>query len=222
MAFYAKKIKYVAGDECGAYVALIAIAKKKGGKPSKFVLYRFLSVGPLGIFDSVEFPSSQEKNARKAFPCGPIVYRPIEEELEGAQDLIRDGCMARTPINPWNITTDWLNSVAVGGAYEVYPKGTWVKLRKHPYTWRKDGPRKKKRSCLKFGDLGHILLKRKLELEGIKEELVFLLNDIGDEGEIERIEEKENELAEAEMKVERLLAEMEYVRGKKPHQTTQP
>lgn len=156
MSFYAREIEFCADDEVGAYVALVAIAKKKGGVPVKFVLYRFLSVGPKGMFESIEFSGSQEKEATKAFPFGPVVYRPIKEELEGLQGLIEEGKLPRTRVSQWKMTTDWLSNVAVGGSR--YPRGTWVKLRKRPYTWRKSGPRKKKRLRLKFGSLEHKLL----------------------------------------------------------------
>ncbi|MEK7568704.1 MAG: hypothetical protein AAB497_01150 [Patescibacteria group bacterium] len=199
MAFYAKKIRYGANDEVGAYVALIAVAKKKGGKPIRFVLYRFLSVGLKGVFESVEFSSSQEKEAMEAFPFGPVVYRPIEEELEGLQGLMEEGKLPRTRISQWKMTTDWLSNVAVGGSR--YPRGTWVKLRKRPYTWRKSGPRKKKKLRLKFGSLEHKLLV-------VREELAYHKGQPSEK-------RKEEEIDNMEAKESGIVAEMIYIRDKK-------
>lgn len=202
MSFYAREIEFCASDESGAYVALIAIAKKKGGKPIKFVLYRFLSIGPKGMFESIEFSGSQEKEATKAFPYGPVVYRPIKEELEGLQGLMEEGKLPRTRVSQWKMTTDWLSNVAVGGSR--YPRGTWVTLRKRPYTWRKSGPRKERKLRLKFGELRHILLKLKMD----KKEAELDLSVLG-------YEESPDELDKIGKEIDCLIAEMKYVRDKK-------
>lgn len=241
MAFYAKKIKYGADDEVGAYVALIAIAKKKGGSPIKFVLYRFLSVGPKGMFESVEFSGSQEKEAKEAFPSGPIIYRPIEEELEGLQELMKEGHLRRTRINPWKETTDWLSSVAVGGACKVSADGTWVRLRKRPYTWRKSRSRKKRRLRLKFGSLEHKLLIIRKEIFCLKgqvsekrEELDLLhFKYNNEEGEVawglllkkvavaDTLKALEAEVDNLKARESGIVAEMKYVRDKKfPYHAT--
>lgn len=242
MAHYAKRIRYGADDEVGVYVALVAIAKKKGGKPIKFVLYRFLSVGPKGMFESVEFSGSQEKEAEESFPSGPITYRPIEEEFEWNRDLIEQGVILRGRINPWKETTNWLNCIAAGGSHRAYPDGAWVKLRKRPYTWRKDGPRKKKKLRLKFGSLEHRLLAVREEIACLKgrisekkvglptlhrkyneangkERWRLLFDNIATDDELTALED-EVEILEA--KESGLIAEMTYVRDKKFPSTVSP
>lgn len=240
MALFARNSDFFADDEVGAYVAFIAIAKKKGGRPIKFVLYRFLSVGPKGMFESTEFSSHQEEEAKEAFPFGPILYRPIEEESDGMRDLIENQKFPRTRINPWKKTTDWLSDVAVGGSR--YPKGTWVKLRKRPYTWRKDGPRKKKKLRLKFGSLEHRLLTVREEIACLKgnisekneevrtlhrrynkakgaKEWGFLLKKVAVADAIKALEVAVDDMEATES---RIVAEMIYVRDKKFSCTATP
>lgn len=239
---FAKKIKYGADDEVGTYVALVAIAKKKGGKPIKFVLYRFLSIGPKGMFESVEFSGSQEKEAVGAFPSGPIIYRPIEEEFEWNRDLIDQGVILRGRINPWKKTTNWLSNVAAGGAFRAYPDGAWVKTRKRPYTWRKNGPREKRRLRLRFGSLEHRLLVIRKEISCLKGQISekrteikirhreynnekgetawrLLFKNVDMEKEIDMLEAEVDELEAEET---RIIAEMKYVRDKKFPRTTAP
>lgn len=80
MSFYAKEIEFCADDECGAYVALIAIAKKKGGNPIKFVLYRFLSVSLKGRFLRAEIACIKRQISEKK-AVGKEVEVP-EHEVE--------------------------------------------------------------------------------------------------------------------------------------------
>lgn len=126
---YTRKLDYAADDETGAYVALIAIAKEKGGEPVKFIVYRFRSsIGPKGMFDMIEFPGSQESAARKAFPYGNAGYIPLDEEMEWKREGVEKGWCPRTRINAWKETTDWLWDISVGGSYKVHPDGEWVKI----------------------------------------------------------------------------------------------
>lgn len=240
MTLFARNSDFFGDDEVGAYVAFITIAKKKGGRPVKFVFYRFLSVGPKGMFESIEFSCHQEKEAKEAFPFGPTLYRPIEEESDGMRDLIENQKFPRSRINPWRKTTDWLSDVAVGGSR--YPRGSWVKLRKRPYTWRKDGPRKKKKLRLKFGSLEHRLLVVRDEIACLKrqtskkiEELDILHHKYNKtKGEEKRrlllkkvavadaIKALEVAVDDMEARESRIIAEMKYVRDKKFPPTVSP
>lgn len=203
---FAKKIGYCANET--SYVALLEISKKKGGAPIKFVLYRYIMGG---IFESIEFAGNEREVARKAFPFGPVIYKPIEEEMEGLQWLMREGRLLRTRINPWEATTDWLEDIAMGGAYNQYPKGIWVKVGK-PNTWRQRRARRKKRSHLRFGELGHILMKRKFEMKQIEDGLTFPLF----EDRRKNIEEEiQSEIEGAQKNIKRILAEMKFVRDQK-------
>lgn len=141
MANFAKKIKYAASP-C-SFVALLEIARKKGGKAIKFILYRYsMNEKPQMIeCDSL-------KKAIKLFPYGSV---PSEDELLGT-----------TTKSLWKDTSRWLYQAGAGGAYEVFPKGSWVKIGRYK-------KRKRKKFIPRFGELGHILKLHKEALEKLEE-----------------------------------------------------
>lgn len=152
---FARRLDYGAHDgEAGAsFIALIELAGKKGGKPTGFVLYRRVV--------QYDYPTESEtkmirlkvataKEAVKRYGLGG-------KEFPGHWD------------KAWETTTFWLYPVAVGGGYEQFPTGTWVKVgRPARRKWR----HKKRR--LQFGNLGHILLARQTTLRGLENEKLKL------------------------------------------------
>lgn len=215
---FAKKLKYV-GSEDG-FAALIEIARKKGGKPLKYILYRYNGGNSR---EMIEFKPEEKKLAEKSFPFGPIIYD---------EELLKNGLpkhMCR--INPWKRTTHWLFDVAVGGGYEVHPHGTWAKV-------GLPAPRKtsRKGKSLRFGNLGQILAIKKELLKKLEQEEIDLMNervgmgcdcgplpewpctceDIQPNEALERqLEEKEKEIEKVACEIFILKERMRYVIKKK-------
>lgn len=183
MAYFAKKMNYCANET--SFVALLVISRKKGGKPIKFVLYRYSSNG----YDSsgcesemIEFGPDKKDEAVKSFPSGPIVF---EEQTEFFPRRIK---------NLWKKTTEWLYEVGAGGAYAVYSAGTYVKVgRPAPFNKRR------KKFRLKFGELSHILIVLRKEIKSMEEEREYLVEEAG-----------ENMLSSEELiDIEKKIAEIE-------------
>lgn len=230
MAFYARKLRHCVNHKVGVCVALIEITKKRGMFPVKFVLYR--SIGRGGIFESIDFAGNKRKTAIKAFPFGPITFD------DRARELMRKGVSRPRCINLWEKTTDWLNNVAVGGAYT---DGAWVKVGK-PNTWRQRHARGKKRTRLKFGSLEHKLLVIRKEIFCLKgqtsekrEELDLLhLKYNNEKGEAawgllskkvaaaDALKALEAAIDDMKATESRIVAEMTYVRDKKFPPTVAP
>lgn len=215
MAYFARKIRYAANTCC--FVALIEIAKKKGGRPIKFVLYRygFHSFSRGQIFEMIKFDCSQEDDARENFPYGPVVYEDPIMEFEKNLDFPK--YMRRK--NIWLKTTDWLYDVAVGGGYQLHPDGSWVKVGR-PWRWK--DRQKKKRKVLRFGELGHIYKVYEYILENLREERcgldVSVYDDFGnviEEYQSKELEEINEEISRIEEKLNGLKEEMKYIYGKK-------
>ncbi len=165
MAYFAKKMEYCANET--SFVALVMIAKKKGGNPVKFVLYKYaMNYGA----KMVEFNAEQEETAIKSFPYGPIIFEDIEENRE-LQRLGLPRCRKKV----WQKTTDWLYEVGAGGAYQMHSDSDWVKVGK-PAIWK--NRRKKMRP--KFGELGHLLIIRQLYLRDLRRELSNIKCDLDD------------------------------------------
>lgn len=97
---FAKKIRYGAcdGDEGSCFVALLELAKRKGGKPIKFILYRYATWKKKP--EIIEVFSREE--SEKLFPYG-------------RDDL-------------WKRSSRWLFNVSVGGGYQIIPKNVWIKI----------------------------------------------------------------------------------------------
>ncbi|MDD5431334.1 MAG: hypothetical protein PHP03_03890 [Candidatus Pacebacteria bacterium] len=113
MDCFARKIDYAASG-AHVFVALIELSENKEKGPSEYVIYRaFLgdTVSGGGKWKYVIFKCNcaTEKEAKKFFPYG-----------HGYWDSDRD----------WENTTKWLYDVAVGGSYQVIPKGEWVKVQR--------------------------------------------------------------------------------------------
>lgn len=163
MAYFARKLRYGAhdGDAGASYIALLELAKKKGGRPVEFILYRRIMQ---------RYYPNENRNEM------------IRLKAETAEEAIRrfwpsdEGTGEEFPGNRsdrWKKTTLWLDCVAVGGGYEQFRSGTWVRVGK-PSPWSQ---RRRKRP-LQFGNPAHILLvheARLRELEHEKSDLEFEL-----------------------------------------------
>jgi hypothetical protein len=154
MAYFARKLSYGAhdGEASASYMALLELAKKKGGKPVGFVLYRRI----MQYFEPKE--NRNEMIRLKAETAGEAIKRfwPSEdtgEEFPGHKS------------NCWEKTTLWLDCVAVGGGYELFHPGTWVRVGT-PSLWSK----RRKKKPLQFGNLAHILLVHEAQLRGLENE----------------------------------------------------
>lgn len=140
MAYFARKIRYAASPT--SFIAFIVIAKKKGGEPIKYIVYRAHfndPKAPSGVYEMAEFNSLEDM--KRYMPFGGLIEK-------------------------WKKTTDWLYKVGTGGCFQEHRKGTWVKICS-PY-FRK---RKKKKFVPKFGNLRHMLLIARKERELIEKEL---------------------------------------------------
>jgi hypothetical protein len=179
MPQFARKLRYGACDgEAGAsYMALIEIAKKKGGMPVGFVLY----------FRIIQYNFPAESQTKM-----------IRLDVESAEEAIRrfwpwgkEGAGREFPgfkSERWENTTLWLNHVAAGGGYEgcgynddyrnrKIQRGHWVRVGT-PAPWSKRRGRKKP---LRFGFPAHIILVDQARIQGLEEEideLTYQLNDL--------------------------------------------
>lgn len=173
MAYFAKRLEYGAHDgEAGAsFMALVEIAKKKGGVPVMFVLY-------LRIIQ-YNYPAENETKMLK------LTARTAREAVErfwpwGEK---RGTDFPGWKSEEWQKTTSWLYHVAVGGGYERFKQGTWVRVGM-PAPWSK----RRRRSHLQFGNLGQLLRAKELELENFTR--ASGLSDLEDErSDIEEIYE---------------------------------
>ncbi|MBI2410101.1 hypothetical protein HYV30_03635 [Candidatus Kaiserbacteria bacterium] len=154
MALYARKLQYAAGqDEAGAsFIALVELARRKcSGATVGYLLYRCI----LQFFQPKE---SRVEMIR-------LDVRTVEE----AGKKFQSACgLSKLE---WQKTTGWLYPVVVGGGYEQFSLGTWVKV-------GRPAPRAKRRKKrpLQFGNLGCIVSARQGVLAGLKE----LQSDIDD------------------------------------------
>lgn len=224
MSYFARKIDYCANET--SFVALIKIVRKKGGKPIKFILYRYaMNYGA----EMIEF-GDDEKEAKKSFPYGPVVF----ENTEDNRELKRLG-LPRRKKEVWQKTTEWLYKVAVGGGYAIHSDGDWIKVGRSAI-WN----RHRRKMRLRFGELGHlsIISRKKLEisrkeLDEKLEEIYFMKFDyVGEDevceekslslSEIEKLTQLEKEVNEIEQEIEKetsqhlaLFSEMKIVSKKR-------
>lgn len=132
MAYFARKLRYGAHDgESGAqFMALIALAKKKGGKPVEFLLYQriiqfYYPAENLNRMVRLKAVSAEEA-IRRFWPWGGETGK----EFPGWES------------DQWEKTTLWLYPVAVGGGYEQFASGTWVRATTpNPWSGRRKGAR---------------------------------------------------------------------------------
>lgn len=161
MTYFARKLRYGAHDgEVGAqFMALVEIAKKKGGRPVEFVLYQRI----------IQFYHPSENLTR--------MIRFKAETPEGAvaaEEAISrfwpwdEGTGKEFPgfeSDRWERTTLWLYRVAVGGSYERYRPGEWIRIGT-PAPWRN----RHKKKPLHFGNLGHKLVILRSRLSSLEKE----------------------------------------------------
>ncbi len=156
MAYFARKLQYGAhdGEESASYMALLELAKKKGGRSIGFVLYRRVIQYRFPNEDRTEMvrlnAETVEEAIKRFWPLG----EGIGKEFPGERS------------DRWEKTTLWIDRVAVGGSYEQFRPGTWVRVGT-PVSWLR---RRGKKRSLRFGNLGHILLSHQLQLRALKEE----------------------------------------------------
>lgn len=213
---FARKIRYCAGEF--GFVALVLIASKKGGSPIKFVLYNANVNQSYNGYEirMIEYGANDEKVAMKDFPYGPVVY----EEPTELQKQNPDIHWSRQRKDFWKETTGWLWDVAVGGGYQVYRDGDWVRVGR-PRRWK--DRRKNKNKVLKFGELAHIYMMHEKILENLQSELCEIESEIDENGfdpilEEEIFEEKdavEDKISQVREKLGGLKEEMKYVYGRK-------
>ena len=162
MAYFARRLKYAAcdGDGGASFIALIELAKKKGGKAVSFFLYRYT----LHYWDGkseYDMIRLQEPTTAEEARC----YFLFSEKSKFPGD--------RSPL--WKKTGRWLYAVSVGGWHERFSPGTWVKVC-FPSPWKK---RHKKRP-LQVGNPAHIILSREYQLRLILEEKCSLERERND------------------------------------------
>jgi hypothetical protein len=206
MSYFARRIRY-AGAETG-FVALIELAKKKGGKPTDYFVYKGFIYGKNMAFQMFNCKTNIREDAGKFFPYG---YGFWNNE------------------KGWVNTTDWLYEVGVGGGYGIHKQGIWVKVR-HPRFRKK----KKKKLILKFGLLEHILLIEKGRLKELEDKRFSLVSEEeslmphDNEGNIlgiekadaknlqrlikidEEIEVLESEIEQQEVRIDRIKSEIRF------------
>lgn len=201
MALFAKKVEYWASMT--SYVALLIVAKKKGGTPISHIVYAYNS--PEAPFVMRSFFSHED--AKK----GAI------SQLAGYFSKSWDGFI---------VTSSWLHRVASGGGYQYFAEGTWVRV---PVPKLKH--RFRKRRSVQFGDYGFLYRQAKEELSLIKSDYNSTRVEIDsmnyniasgyeeDENELEALETTRDQLEEkmriSATKVNNLLNEMRFVRSKK-------
>lgn len=165
MARFARKLQYGAhdGDGYGFFFALIELAKKKGGRPTGFVLYRrivgynFISDQLRNQAEMIRLDAGTAEEAVRRF--WPSDTKGMGSEFPGHKS------------NRWERTTLWLDSVAAGGAYERFGykydhegirPGRWAKVGMPAL--RAERRKRRKKKPLQIGNLAHILLKYKARL----------------------------------------------------------
>lgn len=209
MAYFARKLRYGAHDgEAGAsYFALLELAKKKGGRPVYFVLYRRVMQFNYPEENQTEMIRIKAKTAEEA------VNRFWPSDTEGTGKEF-PGLRSKR----WKKTTLWLDCVAAGGAYEGFEynhdhrgirPGRWARVGT-PSPWIK---RRKKRKSLQFGNIGHILLAKQAQLRGLEDEESNLNSDLSC---LETGYDEENDCnyvpEENEVQYAHILEEIEKVR----------
>lgn len=128
MAYFARKLRYGAhdGDSGAQFMALVEITKKKGGKAVEFVLYQKI----IQYFHPAENITRMIRLSATTAEEAVSRFWPWDEgtgkEFPGWKS------------SQWEKTTRWLYSVAVGGGYEQFPLGAWVKTTTpNPWTNRR-------------------------------------------------------------------------------------
>ncbi|MGB3921884.1 MAG: hypothetical protein WBL19_01195 [Minisyncoccia bacterium] len=166
MSYFARKLRYAAtdGESCASYMALVELAKKKGGRPAGFILYRRI----------IDYGYPKESKSEMIH----LKAETVEEAIKRFWPFGRKGSGKEFPghnSDCWEKTTLWLNFLAAGGGheglgYEHNTKGirfgSWAKVGT-PAPWSR---RRKKKKPLQFGNLAHIMLVHQAKIRGFKEE----------------------------------------------------
>lgn len=193
MALFAKKLEYWAS--MNSYIAILAIAKKKGGVPISFIVYRYWFCDGRAGYQMRSFFTQEE--AKKA----------LFSRLHFAE------------------TTAWLNMAGAGGGYEQIPKGIWVRVpipriggrkrKKKPMQIGEIG------TLYRVAKTEEGISQEKLVT--VKSEIYSFLEVIGAgdqsfgclaEKNI-KLQEAEDELERAHAKLQNIRCEMEFVRSKR-------
>lgn len=172
MAYFARKLRYGAHDGDGGafYFALIELAKKKGGRPVGFVLYRRIIDyhNRSSQAEMIRLTAGTVEEAIRRF--WPSDAKDIGNEFPGHKS------------DRWERTTFWLNHVAAGGGYERlgyenhYERGIrlggWAKV--GTPTLRLKRRKRRKKKPLQIGNLAHIILKHQAQLPELSRERSFV------------------------------------------------
>lgn len=219
MTYFARKLEYGAhDDEAGAqFMALLEIAKKKGGRPIEFVLYQRIMqyyYPSENVTRMIRFTATTAEEAIKRFwPWN----EGTGKEFPGWES------------DRWEKTTPWLYPVAVGGSYEGVRPGDWVRVGV-PAPWRNRHRKSGGKSC----DTACQLRQLEREMRHVREQLLGARSDISvaeynlrnfddDDGEeaalladaVTRTEVLEPKLGELGTRVRLLTDELRYGKAKK-------
>lgn len=172
MAYFARKLRYGAHDGDGGafYFALIELARKKGGRPVGFVLYR-------RIIDYHNRSSQAEMIRLVAETAEEAIRRFWPSDAKGMGNEFPGHRSDR-----WERTTLWLDHVAAGGGHEClgyedhYERGIrlggWAKV--GTPTLRLKRRKRRKKKPLQIGNLAHIILKHQAQLPEILEKRISM------------------------------------------------
>lgn len=217
MAYFARKLQYGAhdGDAGAHYFALLELARRKGGRPIGFVLYRRIMQDNFpaeNLAEMIRLSADTAEEAVKRF--WPSDAEGMGNEFPGHRS------------NRWKKTTLWLSLVAAGGGYERFGykndregirPGNWARVGT-PAPWAK---RRKRKKPLQIGNLGHILLAHQAQLHVLLEEWSVLMRklsglemcDRDDDGNFFVPKEDEAEFNEISAEIEKLDGEIDSVRA---------
>jgi len=156
MTYFARRLEYAAcdGDGGASFIALVELAKKKGGKAVGFFLYRYtLHYGDgKSEFDMIRLQEPKTTDEARMY----WMFRE-KSKFPGV----------RSPL--WKKTSKWLYAVSVGGWYKQFYPGTWVKVC-FPSPWKK----RRTKKALQVGNPAHILVSLEYQLRLILEEMCSL------------------------------------------------
>ncbi len=139
MAYFARRIGYGAndGDNGSSFLALIELAKKKGGTAIAFFLYRYVV-----YFDSKD----------REITMIPLEGPKNQEEAKAYLPWAKNSKFPGWKESYWQKTTGWLYAVGVGGGYGLFNEGTWVRVGM-PSPWKN----RRKKKPLEVGNNSHLL-----------------------------------------------------------------
>ncbi len=189
MAYYVKKETIPFNPE--VRIAVIVVAKKKGGVPISHLVYACQNLSfAMRSFFLCSICDSRKRNC-------PLNSSPFP--LDSSSEI--------------QATVPWINKVVhqiVGFIGRSSPDdGGWERVP----TPRRVLRRRKKSLPLRFGDYGAILRRQRADCYAIDEEIGNLKQNYFLNGEM--INLMERELAKAEARVEGLIKEMKFVRAKR-------